>query len=365
MALRGTLYCCFMSTSVKNMPSVLRIYWLSTLISVGLIGFVASQEGVKGLLLVLVLVGLEITFSFDNAVINAKILRRMHPFWQQIFLTVGILIAVFGVRLILPILLVAIATGTSFSSIVDLALNDPDQYSTLLESAKPMIAAFGGMFLFMITLDFFATTRKIKWINTIETILQKAGKLLNLNIITALIVLLAASTLVEGEEKTTVLVAGLCGILAYLIINSLDILITRSAQRIEKLNATQMTFRAGLIGFLYLEVIDASFSLDGVIGAFAITNNVLLIATGLGIGALYVRTITIHMLRRGLLDKFIYMEHGAHYAIGILSIFMLLSLKYHIPEYVTGLAGVVVITLAITHSTVELRRSREIAKNRD
>lgn len=344
-----------MTNRVAQIPSLFRIYWLSTLISFVLIAFVASQQGIKGLLLVLVLIGLEITFSFDNAVINAKILRRMHPVWQQIFLTVGIVIAVFGVRLILPIFLVAVATGTSMSSIVDMAINQPEQYSLLLEDAKPMIAAFGGMFLLMISIDFFATTRKIKWINSLESLLQSAGKLVNLNIITALIVLLVATSLVPSDERMTVLIAGLFGILVYLIINSLDILITKSAHTLEKMNAAQMTFRAGLIGFIYLEVIDASFSLDGVIGAFAITNNVLLIATGLGIGALYVRTITIHMLRRGLLDKFIYMEHGAHYAIGILAIFMLLSLKYHIPEYVTGLAGVVVIILAITHSSVELK----------
>ena len=222
-----------MTKRVAHIPSLFRIYWLSTLISVLLIGFVASQQGIKGLLLVLVLVGLEITFSFDNAVINAKILRRMHPLWQQIFLTVGIVIAVFGVRLILPIFLVAVATGTSMSNIVDMAINQPEQYSLLLEDAKPMIAAFGGMFLLMISIDFFATTRKIKWINSIESLLQSAGKLVNLNIITALVVLLLATSLVPSDERITVLISGLLGILVYLIINSLDILITKSAHTLE------------------------------------------------------------------------------------------------------------------------------------
>ncbi len=346
-----------MNTKLTKQPSLLRIYWLSTLISFCLIGYVASQQGLKGFLLVLVLAGLEITFSFDNAVINAKILRRMSPVWQKLFLTVGIIIAVFGVRLVFPILIVALATGESFRSIVDLALNDSTTYGILLNDAKPMIAAFGGMFLLMIALEFFATARKTKWLNSIETILQKAGKLTNLNVITALFVLLAASRLVDEQERTSVLVAGLIGMVIYLIINSLDTLISKSTRSLEHINATHHTFKAGLLGFIYLEIIDASFSLDGVIGAFAITTNVLLITTGLGIGALYVRTITIHMLRRGLLEKFIYMEHGAHYAIGLLSAFMLLSLKYHIPEYVTGLAGVVVISLAISHSVLEAKRS--------
>lgn len=339
-----------MSSGSNKQPSILRIYWLSTSVSLAILGFVGLQLGWRGFILLIVLAALEITFSFDNAVINAKILRKMHPFWQKMFLTVGIVIAVFGVRLLLPILIVSIGTGQSFGTIVDLALNNPDEYGNLLEDAKPMIAAFGGMFLLMIALDFFATARKVKWINGIETILQKAGKLSNLSVITAFVILLVVSQFVPTEERTTVLLAGIVGIVTYLAINSLDTLVSKSAKSFEHSNMAHATFKAGMIGFLYLEVIDASFSLDGVIGAFAITNNVLLIAAGLGIGALYVRTITIHMLRRGLLDKFIYMEHGAHYAIGILSVFMLLSLKYHIPEYVTGLAGVVVIGLAITNS---------------
>lgn len=344
----------------KKQPSLFRIYWLSTSVSLAILAYVTMQLGWKGFVLLVILAALEITFSFDNAVINAKILRRMHPFWQEIFLTLGILIAVFGVRLVLPIFIVSLGTGESFSNIVNLALNDSEKYGHLLEEAKPMIAAFGGMFLLMIALDFFATARKIKWIKSVETILQQAGKLSNLSVITALIILLVITRVVPEDDSLTVLYAGAVGLVTYLIINSLDTLISRSAKNLEKMDMAKASFKAGFIGFVYLEVIDASFSLDGVIGAFAITNNVLLIAAGLGIGALYVRTITIHMLRRGLLEKFVYMEHGAHYAIGLLSIFMLLSLKYHIPEYVTGLAGIVVISLAITNSVYEAKRTARL-----
>ena len=83
--------------------------------------------------------------------------------------------------------------------------------------------------------------------------------------------------------------------------------------------------RGGLGAFLYLEVLDASFSFDGVIGAFALTNNILLIAIGLGVGAMYVRSMTIMLVERGTLAQFRYLEHGAFYSIFALSIVMFLQ----------------------------------------
>ena len=95
--------------------------------------------------------------------------------------------------------------------------------------------------------------------------------------------------------------------------------------------------------FLYLEVLDASFSFDGVIGAFAITNDIVLMALGLGIGALYVRSLTVYLVRKGTLDDYVYLEHGAHYAIGALAVILLVTIQYEISELITGLIGVVLI----------------------
>ena len=89
--------------------------------------------------------------------------------------------------------------------------------------------------------------------------------------------------------------------------------------------------------FLYLEVLDASFSFDGVIGAFAITNDIVLMALGLGIGAMYVRSLTVYLVRQGTLDDYVYLEHGAHYAIGALAVILLVTIQYEINEVITGL----------------------------
>jgi hypothetical protein len=351
-----------MSSSKK--PSVFRIYLFSTVVSILLLILAGWQAGLAGLFLVLTLSALEVSLSFDNAVVNARILKRMSPMWQKIFLTVGILIAVFGVRIILPIFLVAIAVNSSFGSVIDLAINHPAEYGHELEAAHPMIAAFGGIFLLLIFLDYFFESRRVKWFVPFERVLEKIGSAKNITPILAIIALLIAASLVHHEEKQTVMTAGLVGMLVYMIIHSIDNLLQRSGIENNMGKATSATFKAGLIGFIYLEVIDASFSLDGVIGAFAITNQILLIAIGLGIGALYVRTITLHMLQRGVLDEYRYIEHGAHYAIGILAMIMLTSLKFEVPEVITGLAGLTVIIASVIHSRIATKRDQATSKKK-
>lgn len=345
----------------KANHSLLRIYAFSTTVSVILLAIAGWKTGIAGLFLVLALAALEVSLSFDNAVVNARILRRMSDAWQKAFLSIGIIIAVFGVRIILPILLVAIAVGTGFGDVIDLALNNPTEYGHKLEEAHPMIASFGGIFLLMIFLDYFFESRKVKWIPFLEKPLEKVGTLKNISPMLAVGALLGASQLVDHDHQETVLVAGLIGLLIYLIIHSIDTLLQRTGveQSMGKKGVNQ-TFKAGLTGFLYLEVIDASFSLDGVIGAFAITNNILLIAIGLGIGALYVRTITVHMLKRGVLDEYRYIEHGAHYAIGVLAIIMLTSLKFEVPEIITGLAGLTIIIISIVMSRLATKRDKAV-----
>lgn len=349
----------------KNKSSLLRIYAFSTIVSVGLVAFVGFQAGIKALFLVLVLAALEITFSVDNAVVNTRILERMTAAWQTAFLTVGIVIAVFGVRVVLPLAIVAAAAGLSMPAVLDLAINNSAEYGHQLETAHPTIAAFGGIFLMMIFLDFFFKERKIKWLKFIESALVKTGKLQNMSIILASASLLLVSSFLGSEERLSVLTAGFLGLLTYLIINSLDTVLNKVGIEKNISKGVNTTFKAGLIGFIYLNVVDASFSLDGVIGAFAITDQILLIATGLGIGALYVRVMTVHMLRHGVLEQYRYLEHGAHYAIGILAILLLASLKFHISEVVTGLTGMLFVVTALVQSYIEAKadRKRNLSKN--
>ncbi|MEU5105790.1 MULTISPECIES: DUF475 domain-containing protein [unclassified Streptomyces] len=342
--------------------------------------------GWKGLAIVGILSILEISLSFDNAVINAGILRKMNAFWQKIFLTVGILIAVFGMRLVFPVIIVAITAKMGPLEAVDLAINNKDKYEHLVTAAHPAIAAFGGMFLLMIFLDFIFEERDIKWLGWLERPLAKLGKLDTFSIVIALLALLVTAMTFAtdvahggGDKSATVLLAGVAGLLTYLIVGGISGYFedkleededddedgdesekaAAGAQKGQGATVVGMAGKAAFFLFLYLEVIDASFSFDGVIGAFAITNDIFEMALGLGIGAMYIRSLTVYLVRRGTLDDYVYLEHGAHYAIGALAAILLVTIKYEINEVITGLIGVVLIGASYWSSVVRNRREAE------
>jgi len=325
-------------------------------------------DSVEGLILVAILSVLEISLSFDNAVINAKILERMSAFWQKIFLTIGILIAVFGMRLVFPLVLVAITAKLGPIEVFDMAVNQPDEYAHNLEAAHPAIAAFGGMFLFMLFLDFVFEDRDLKWLRWLEAPLAKIGKLDQLSVVVALVSIVLAAELL-AEEPATVLIAGALGVLTYLLVNGLGALFEEAGEHtLEEADGSggpsqvaKATGKAAFFLFLYLEVLDASFSFDGVIGAFAVTKDIFLIMVGLGVGAMYIRSITVFLVRKGTLSEYVYLEHGAHWAIGALAVIMLVTIDpdLHVPEVVTGLIGVVFIVAAVASSLVRRRRHPE------
>ncbi|MFJ4736090.1 DUF475 domain-containing protein [Streptomyces sp. NPDC088770] len=326
---------------------------------------------------------LEISLSFDNAVVNAGILKKMNAFWQKIFLTVGVLVAVFGMRLVFPVVIVAISAKMGPVEAVDLALNNKDHYQQLVTDAHPAIAAFGGMFLLMIFLDFIFEDRDIKWLPWIERPLAKLGRIDMLSVCIALAVLLITAFTfathahqhagAHVDKAQTVLISGIAGLITYMVVGGLSGYFEdkleedeereheeeeEAARSGKKRSAIALAGKAAFFMFLYLEVLDASFSFDGVIGAFAITNDIVLMALGLGIGAMYVRSLTVYLVRQGTLDDYVYLEHGAHYAIGALAVILMVTIQYQINEVITGLVGVVLIACSFWSS---VRRNRALA----
>ncbi|MFG2191457.1 DUF475 domain-containing protein [Streptomyces sp. NPDC048639] len=332
--------------------------------------------------IVLILSILEISLSFDNAVVNAGVLKKLNAFWQRIFLTIGILIAVFGMRLVFPIVIVAISAKVGPIEAVNLAIDKPETYEALVTDAHPAIAAFGGMFLLMIFLDFIFEDRDIKWLTWIEKPLARLGQVPMLSVCIALIALLLSAMYFAPEahvstghadKAATVLLSGVAGLITYLLVGGLS---GHFENRLEEQEEAEeaaeeeakktgkeptlvgLAGRAAFFMFLYLEVLDASFSFDGVIGAFAITNHIFWMALGLGIGAMYVRSLTVYLVRQGTLDDYVYLEHGAHYAIGALAVLLLVTIKFQVNEIVTGLIGVALIAWSFWDS---VRRNRALA----
>jgi hypothetical protein len=299
---------------------------------------------------------MEVSLSFDNAVVNASVLKTWDAFWKKLFLGVGIIIAVFGMRLLFPLVIVAVAADISLAEVWTLALNDPKAYSTHLTNHHAEVAAFGGAFLLLVFLNFLLDHEKeTHWLGNVEKKLGSLGKMSSISVMLTLGALLACLGLVEGGQKLVVLVSGLWGVLIYVAVDGISSLLEKEEQGS---NVGDMVKRGGIGGFLYLEVLDASFSFDGVIGAFAITSDVVIIMLGLAIGAMFVRSMTVFLVEKGTLDEFVYLEHGAHYAIGILALIMLASIKYHVPEIFTGLIGVAFIVASLW-SSVRHRKQQE------
>lgn len=355
-----------------------RIFGISLLVTLAALALGYFHGGLNALFLLVALGVLEVSLSFDNAIINAAVLKRMSPFWRQMFLTIGILIAVFGMRLLFPLLIVWATANIDPVRALHLALNPPahgalefpdgsPSYEKLVTSAHPQIAAFGGIFLLMLFLDFVVHDRDIKWLKWIEVPFARIGRLGQVPVIATAVVLVGVGTQLthSSEECATVLTAGLLGLVTYLIVNGLSQAFRPADVEDADSSAPALAVgKAGLVLFGYLEVLDAAFSFDGVTGAFAITSDPIIIALGLGlIGSMFVRSITIYLVQQQTLDRYVYLEHGAHWAIGALSLIMLLSIdqRYQIPEVVTASVGVVFIGAAFGWSVLRNRRVAEAA----
>ncbi|EPX78741.1 DUF475 domain-containing protein [Salipiger mucosus] len=293
---------------------------------------------------------LEISLSFDNAIVNANKLEQMTPEWQRRFLTWGILIAVFGMRIVFPLLIVVVAAGIGPWEALKLAATDPRRYAEIIGDAHLSIAAFGGAFLMMVALSYFIDEGKeVDWIATLEKRLRRCGSVRGIELGFVLVVMLVFGAALPAGQMGDFFFAAVGGLVTFVAVDALGHVLDRA-------DASKAVAKGGLGAFMYLEVLDASFSFDGVIGAFALTQNLFLIAIGLGIGAFYVRSMTIMLVEKGTLNEFRYLEHGAFYSILVLSIIMFSQTMFHVHEVITGLVGAAFIGLALL-SSVRHRRN--------
>jgi uncharacterized protein len=293
------------------------------------------------------LIMLEVALSFDNAVVNAKVLKTMEPLWQKRFLTWGMLIAVFGTRVALPIGIVSVVAMLSPTAVLNMLFTEPEQYAALLDAAHYSIASFGGMFLLMVALHYFIDdTKEVHWLYSLEYRLTRLAPIESFQIAVAVCVLITVALMVP-VHAAAILLAGCVGLVLYICMEGLASVTGGGTE-----GTVAMT---GFSAFMYLNVLDSAFSLDGVVGAFALTSNIVLIAIGLGIGAYFVRYITILLVQRDTLATLRYLEHGAHYAVGALALCMLGSLVWHIPEILVGSIGLVCVACA-TYSSYQYQK---------
>ncbi len=312
---------------------------------------VLPGSGLTSLFIVFVLSALEISLSFDNAVVNAMKLEKMSDKWRHRFLTWGIAIAVFGMRFLFPVLIVAVFANLSMLKVAQMAFNDADSYAHYLHLTHAPIVSFGGAFLMMLFLHYFLNHEKeIHWVKVIEEKLSNIAHIEGVETIITLVILYITQTHVPEESRLAVVLSGISGVILYLLIDGVSKYLERKeAQRSAQLVGDAVR-TGGLVTFLYLELIDASFSLDGVLGAFALSKDIVIISIGLAIGAIFVRSLTIMLVEKNTLKQFRYLEHGAHWAIGALAAIMFYSTYQEVPEIVTGLLGLFFIVASLISS---------------
>lgn len=317
--------------------------------------------GVGAIYICFLLALLEVSLSFDNAVINAKVLETMPPVWQRRFIIFGIPIAVFGMRLVFPLLIVGIASGAGFVEAFFLAVKNPQEYHALLKSCERQIFVFGGAFLVMVFFEWFFEARSVVWVKFFESnpLVNALKRSKNIALLCATLIGLCVVWLTQDVSLAMSYFAALA---LHSLISLFSDIFSPALAQANHSNATQKVATNGLAGFLYLEVLDASFSFDGVIGAFALTGDIFIIAIGLGVGAMFVRSLTIFLVEKKTLAKFRFLEHGAHYAILILGGIMLLKIHFHISEMLTGTIGFGLILAAFLHSIYSQKTHEKVAK---
>ncbi|RCL03086.1 MAG: hypothetical protein JSC189_000413 [Candidatus Tokpelaia sp. JSC189] len=298
----------------------------------------------------MVLAILEISLSIDNSIVNARVLRHMEPVWQRRFLTWGIIIAVFGMRIIFPLTVIAFSARIDPFSALRLAIWQPHEYARIMMDAHVGISAFGATFLMMVGLKYFFDREKdVHWIHTIETLVHKFTFMQGIEVVLTLVLILIFAGLVGDSSKQTFLIAALYGLLIFLVVEGIGGLLDA---RQEQMDAIRYS---GAGAFIYLEILDSSFSFDGVVGAFALSSNLFIIAIGLGIGAFYVRFITVMLVENQILSRYRYLEHGAFYTILILAFSMYMQTLAHVPEVIIGLISILFI-LAAFYSSINYNR---------
>lgn len=314
------------------------------------VGAIASAVFIAAVLGVM-----ETSLSLDNAVVNATVLRDMEEKWVKRFLTWGIAIAVFGMRVVFPLVIVAIAAWVTPWEAVRIALFDHQRYENIVTGAHIGISGFGGAFLALVGLSFFFDEdREHLWIPLVEKPLAALARIPHAQYIATILVVGALSFFVEHGGQKTFLFAAAAGIATFFAVELLGDKMGASE------DVTGKIVRTGAASFVYLEFLDASFSFDGVIGAFAITNDIVQIALGLGIGAMFVRSMTVALVHGGTLSQYRFLEPGAFYAILALSAIMLIStVGIETPEVVTGLVGAAFIGAAFWASVRHKRRFPE------
>ena len=299
---------------------------------------------------ILIIVGLalfESITSIDNAIINAETLTTMQPRARRWFLTWGIIVAVFGVRGALPWLIVWVMTpGLGPWQAFTASLSGDAAALAAVQQSAPVLLIGGALFFVFLFFHWIFIEPKQFGLPVEQYFVRQGGWFY------AVVSTLLTVVVWFALEKSPMLAFGaVLGSTAFFITHGF-----RSyAEEQERGILSRKSELSDVGKILYLEVIDMTFSIDGIVGAFAFTLSVPLILIGNGIGAVIVRQLTYHGV--GRIRKYVYLKNGAMYSIFVLGIIMLAhGFGINVPEWVSPLATFIIVGYFFLKSVRHARR---------
>ena len=293
---------------------------------------------IEEIMIVLGLIVFEIANSIDNAIVNAHVLKTMGELWRKRFLLIGIITSVFLVRFLLPLLIVWLSVPNlplttlfaSFSGGNNVAAN-------AITAQKPIILMFGGVFLIYLYFHWLFLEKKDPLY--IERFLKTKHGVWFFGVAATILVVV----MYLSKSNPMMMLAAAIGSATFFLLYGLK----ETAESNE--NHVKSAPMSDLSKFVYLEVLDAAFSFDGVIGSFAFTINLLLIFIGIGVGAVVVRQLTIKGIDQ--VAKYRYLKNGAMTSIGFLGLFMMSeAFGIELPSYVPIVATLLLVGVAFWKS---------------
>jgi hypothetical protein len=302
----------------------------------------------------LVLSFIEVSMSFDNAVVNATKLQTMSHNMRMFFLWFGLPVAVFGMRFLLPVFMVAGFGHVSPSLSLDMALHDQAKFAHILSLSHSSVIGFGGTFLLATALEYFIDSEKDShWLEPFEgwlanlDIIEKSSTILPA-LFTIIVTAIVAYTTTGFATDSPFLDSASTGLAVWLVVGWIKSALEETDNALVAKGAAIVS--GGLGTLLYLEVLDASFSFDGVVAAFAISNDLIVVAIGLGIGALFIRSATIKLVEENTLNQFKYLENGAFWSIFALAAYMFAENYVTIPDWIIALTSIGLIVSSVVAS---------------
>jgi hypothetical protein len=300
---------------------------------------------VESIVIVIGLIVFEVVNSVDNAIVNASVLQTMSMLWRKRFLLIGIVTSVFLVRFILPLVIVWISVpNISVSDFFLAFLGQSDVAASAIEQQKPVILMFGGVFLMYLYIHWLFLEKKEPLY--IERFIKEKHGVWFFAFAAILLVII----MYLARADPLVMLAASIGSATFFILYG----IKETAEASERNMVAGTSNMSDLSKFLYLEVLDTTFSFDGVIGAFAFTINLFLILIGIGVGALVVRELTIKGI--DTIAKYKYLKNGALTSIGFLGLFMIIEgFNIDLPSYVPIIVTFLLIGVAFYISRRQLK----------